>query len=69
MEFVHPKFNKWKETSIGPLLDILRISLRGIKLKLISFFNARYLTVSLRGPVLNLTVRAKPEFTFSTTPP
>ena len=32
-----------------------------IKLKLISFFNARYLTVSLRGPVLNLTARAKPE--------
>merc|ERR1712115_82458 len=26
----NPKFNKWKETSIGPLLDILRISLRGI---------------------------------------
>ena len=33
-----------------------------IKLKLLSFFNARYLTVSLRGPVLNLTARAKPEF-------
>ena len=32
-----------------------------VKLKLISFFNARYLTVSLRGPVLNLTARAKPE--------
>ena len=31
-------------------------------MKLISFFNARYLTVSLRGPVLNLTARAKPEF-------
>merc|ERR1712074_282155 len=27
----NPKFNIWKETSIGPLLDILRISLRGIK--------------------------------------
>ena len=33
-----------------------------IKLKLISFFNARCTTVSLRGPVLNLTARAKPEF-------
>ena len=33
-----------------------------IKLNLISFFNARYLTASLRGPVLNLTARAKPEF-------
>ena len=32
-----------------------------IKLKLISFFNARYLTVSLWGPVLNLTARAKPD--------
>ena len=34
-----------------------------IKLKLISFINARYLTDSLRGPVLNLTARAKPECT------
>ena len=33
-----------------------------IKLKLLSFFNARYPTVSLRGPVLNLKARAKPEF-------
>ena len=39
-------------------LNALSVSLSLV----LSFFNARYTAVSLRGPVLNLKARAKPEF-------
>ena len=56
--FFCPQFYIWN--TVHCLLIFIGISFQ--KLKLISFFVAHYLTVSLRGPVLSLFQGRQPEF-------